>query len=54
MVLRRLSIFMGGWTLEAAEYVCDNPNMLDLLTHLVDKSLVVLATTNPIRSTRVW
>lgn len=39
-VLRRLSIFMGGWTLEAAEYVCDNPNMLDLSMHLVDKSLV--------------
>ena len=39
-ILRRLSIFMGGWTLEAAEYVCDNPNMLDLSTHLVDKSLV--------------
>lgn len=38
--LRRLSIFMGGWTLEAAECVCDNPNMLDLSTHLVDKSLV--------------
>jgi predicted ATPase/class 3 adenylate cyclase len=38
--LRKFSIFMGGWTLEAAEYVGDNPNMLDLLTHLVDKSLV--------------
>ena len=41
-VLRRLSIFMGGWTLEAAESVCDNPNMLDLLSHLVDKSLVAV------------
>jgi predicted ATPase/class 3 adenylate cyclase/Tfp pilus assembly protein PilF len=40
--LRRLSVFVGGWTLEAAEYVCDNPNMLDLLTHLVDKSLVAV------------
>ena len=39
-VLRRFSVFLGGWTLEAAESVCDNPNMLDLLTHLVDKSLV--------------
>jgi predicted ATPase/class 3 adenylate cyclase len=39
-ILRRLSIFMGGWTLEAAEYVCDNPNLLDMSTHLVDKSLV--------------
>jgi len=41
-VLRRLSVFVGGWTLEAAEYVCENPNMLDLFTHLVDKSLVVV------------
>jgi tetratricopeptide (TPR) repeat protein len=40
IVLRRLAVFVGGWTLEAAEYVCDNPNMLDLLSHLVDKSLV--------------
>jgi len=42
IALRRLSIFMGGWTLEAAEEVCSNPNMLDLLTHLVDKSLVAV------------
>jgi predicted ATPase/class 3 adenylate cyclase len=41
-VLRTLTVFMGGWTLEAAEAVCDNPNMLDLLTHLVDKSLVAV------------
>jgi len=40
IVLRGLSVFMGGWTLEAAESVCGNSNMLDLLTHLVDKSLV--------------
>ncbi|HNB41563.1 MAG TPA: hypothetical protein PLG52_08685, partial [Anaerolineales bacterium] len=38
--LRRLSVFMGGWTLEAAETVCGNADALDLLTHLVDKSLV--------------
>jgi non-specific serine/threonine protein kinase len=38
--LQRLSIFMGGWTLEAAEAVCGNADALDLLTHLVDKSLV--------------
>lgn len=41
-VLRRLSIFMDGWTLAAAESVCDNSNMLELLTHLVDKSLVAV------------
>jgi predicted ATPase len=38
--LRRLSVFMGGWTLEAAEAVCGNADALDLLSHLVDKSLV--------------
>jgi predicted ATPase len=42
LLLRRLSVFMGGWTLEAAESVCDNPNMLALLIHLVDKSLVAV------------
>ena len=38
--LRKLSVFMGGWTLEAAEAVCENKKELELLTHLVDKSLV--------------
>jgi predicted ATPase len=42
----RLSIFAGSWTLEAAEQVCDEKgsdlNLLDLLTHLVDKSLVIM------------
>jgi non-specific serine/threonine protein kinase len=42
IVLQRLSVFVGGWTLEAAESVCNNPNMLDVLTHLVDKSLVAV------------
>jgi predicted ATPase/class 3 adenylate cyclase len=40
--LRRLSVFIGGWTLEAAETVCDNSDFFDLLTHLVDKSLVAV------------
>ena len=40
--LRYLSVFVSGWGLEAAEYICDDPNMLDLLTHLVDKSLVAV------------
>lgn len=47
LLLRRLSMFRGGWTLEAAEQICagdgiESPDVLDLLSRLVDKSLVVL------------
>ena len=46
-LLRRLSVFASGWTLEAAEDVCSGDGLgtydvLDLLTQLVNKSLVVL------------
>ena len=41
-VLRCLSVFAGGWTLEAGEAVCNNSTMLGLLSHLVDKSLVAV------------
>jgi non-specific serine/threonine protein kinase len=47
LLLRRLSIFVGGWSLEAAEAVCAGEGIggeaiLDLLAHLVDKSLVAM------------
>ena len=67
-LLRRLAVFLGGWTLEAAEAVCGglrvahfavnaarpegrvarnaelvrSEEVLELLTHLVEKSLVVV------------
>ena len=41
VVFRRLSVFAGGWTLEAAEAV-GGEGALDLLGQLVDKSLVVV------------
>ena len=46
-LLRRISVFAGGFSLEAAEGVCggggiDRSDVLDLLLRLVDKSLVVV------------
>ncbi|NGN67698.1 AfsR/SARP family transcriptional regulator [Streptomyces sp. A7024] len=42
-VLADVGVFAGGWTLEAAEAVCEGGSgqVLDLLAALVDKSLVV-------------
>jgi predicted ATPase/DNA-binding SARP family transcriptional activator len=47
-LLRRIAVFSGGATLEAVEQVCAGDDLaadrvLDLLTALVDKSLVLLA-----------
>ncbi len=46
LLLQRLSVFAGGWTLAAAEGVCagediEKRDILDLLASLADKSLVV-------------
>ena len=47
LLLRRLSIFVGGWSLEAAEAICAGEGIepdaiLELLAHLIDKSLVMM------------
>jgi predicted ATPase/DNA-binding SARP family transcriptional activator len=45
VLLRRLSVFAGGWSFEAAQMVCAeglSDEVLDLLAHLADKSLVVV------------
>jgi len=42
VLFRRLSVFVGGWTLEAAEHLCGEPDVdvLAATASLVDKSLL--------------
>lgn len=57
LLFRRLAVFAGGWSLEAAEAVCseeglDPYEVLDALAQLVNKSLVVVVEDVPVGGSR--
>jgi non-specific serine/threonine protein kinase len=50
ILFQRLSVFVNGWTLEAAKYICSDPkikceDVSELLFQLINKSLVILEET---------
>jgi predicted ATPase/class 3 adenylate cyclase len=58
VLLRRLSVFAGGWTLAAAETTCadepiDELDVLDLLSELVNASLVIAEERNGVQRYRL-
>lgn len=59
LVLQRLSVFVGGWSLEAAESVCTGggiagPQILDVLTSLTEKSLIAFEERDTEIGGRYW
>jgi len=40
-LLRTASVFVGGWTLDALEAIADDPDVIEHLEELINKSLVV-------------
>ena len=57
VLLRRLSVFSGGWTLEAAEAIASGDgvavgDLFDLLARLIEKSLVLVTHSEQGRHTR--